>query len=204
EDHQARARGGAPQAVPRLQPDVQRHRAVDPPARRGVPEVARTRRGGLQPRAAAARPRAARTARPRPVQTGRGGERRRHPQPRAERQDGAARPDWPDPDNMKDLPSALSSVRAAVAGHLDWEVTEEVVLATFRSHKEAMYRDLLDHEDQILAHPLVRAIGLGDAAGLPEDALYFEPLDADRIDELQPPELTPLVLDADSSQRQCV
>lgn len=112
--------------------------------------------------------------------------------------------DWPDPDNMKDLPSALSSVRAAIANHQDWEVSEEVVLATFRSHKEAMYRDLLDHEDQILAHPLVRAIGLGDAAGLPDDALYFEPLDADRIDELQPPELTPLVLDADSSQRQCV
>ncbi|WP_165978320.1 DUF3320 domain-containing protein [Actinomadura darangshiensis] len=112
--------------------------------------------------------------------------------------------DWPDPDSMKDLPGALSAVRAAVAGHHDWEVSEDVVLATFRSHKEAMYRDLLDHEDQILAHPLVQAIGLGAAAHLPEDALYFEPADAERIDELQPPELTPLVLDADSSQRQCV
>jgi very-short-patch-repair endonuclease len=112
--------------------------------------------------------------------------------------------DWPDPDGMKDLPGTLAAVRAAVAGHRDWEVTEDVVLATFRSHKEAMYRDLLDHEDQILAHPLVQAIGLGEAARLPDDALYFDPLDADRIDELQPPELTPLVLDADSSQRQCV
>ncbi|MFE9101978.1 DUF3320 domain-containing protein [Actinomadura geliboluensis] len=112
--------------------------------------------------------------------------------------------DWPDPDGMKDLLSTLSAVRAAVAGHPDWEVTEDVVLATFRSHKEAMYRDLLDHEDQVLAHPLVRAIGLGEAAQLPDDALDFDPLDADRIDELQPPELTPLVLDADSSQRQCV
>ncbi|TDC19630.1 DUF3320 domain-containing protein [Actinomadura bangladeshensis] len=112
--------------------------------------------------------------------------------------------EWPDPDSMKDLPGTLSVVRAAVAGHPDWEVTEDVVLATFRSHKEAMYRDLLDHEDQVLAHPLVRAIGLGEAAHLPEDALYFEPIDAERIDELQPPELTPLVLDADSSQRQCV
>ncbi|MBW8486195.1 DUF3320 domain-containing protein [Actinomadura parmotrematis] len=112
--------------------------------------------------------------------------------------------DWPDPDSMQDLSGALSAVRAAVAGHSDWEVDEDVVLATFRSHKEAMYRDLLDNEDQILAHPLVQAIGLGEAAHLPEDALYFDPLDADRIDELQPPELTPLVLDADSSQRQCV
>ncbi|MWA01916.1 DUF3320 domain-containing protein [Actinomadura sp. LD22] len=112
--------------------------------------------------------------------------------------------DWPDPDSMKDLLSTLSAVRAAVADHPDWEVNEDVVLATFRSHKEAMYRDLLDHEDQILAHPLVQAIGLGEAAHLPEDALYFDPLDTERIDELQPPELTPLVLDADSSQRQCV
>ncbi|WP_181663259.1 DUF3320 domain-containing protein [Actinomadura madurae] len=112
--------------------------------------------------------------------------------------------EWPDPDSMKDLPSTLSVVRAAVAGHPDWEVSEDVVLATFRSHKEAMYRDLLDHEDQILAHPLVQAIGLGPAADLPADELYFDPVDADRIDELQPPELTPLVLDADSSQRQCV
>ncbi|TDE33666.1 DUF3320 domain-containing protein [Actinomadura sp. 6K520] len=111
---------------------------------------------------------------------------------------------WPDPDSMKDLPGTLSAVRTAVAGHPDWEVNDDVVLATFRSHKEAMYRDLLDHEDQILAHPLVQAIGLGEAAHLPEDELYFEPVDADRIDELQPPELTPLVLDADSSQRQCV
>ncbi|CNE70634.1 putative DNA helicase [Mycobacterium tuberculosis] len=112
--------------------------------------------------------------------------------------------DWPDPDTMKDLLGTLTAVRAAVAGHPDWEVSEDVVLATFRSHKEAMYRDLLDHEDQILAHPLVQAIGLGEAARLPEDVLYFDPVDADRIDELQPPELTPLVLDADSSQRQCV
>ncbi|HEU5026812.1 MAG TPA: DUF3320 domain-containing protein [Spirillospora sp.] len=111
---------------------------------------------------------------------------------------------WPDPDNMKDLLGTLSAVRTAVAGHPDWEVNEDVALATFRSHKEAMYRDLLDHEDQILAHPLVQAIGLGEAAHLPEDTLYFDPLDTDRIDELQPPELTPLVLDADSSQRQCV
>ncbi|MBO2445417.1 DUF4011 domain-containing protein [Actinomadura nitritigenes] len=103
--------------------------------------------------------------------------------------------DWPDPDSMKDLLGTLSAVRTAVAGHPDWEVNEDVVLATFRSHKEAMYRDLLDHEDQILAHPLVQAIGLGEASHLPEDALYFDPLDTDRIDELQPPELTPLVLD---------
>ncbi|MFC0039637.1 DUF3320 domain-containing protein [Actinomadura rayongensis] len=112
--------------------------------------------------------------------------------------------DWPDPDSMKDLSGALSAVRTSVAGHPDWEVNEDVVLATFRSYKEAMYRDLLDHEDQILAHPIVQAIGLGESAQLPDDALFFDPVDIDKIDEARPPELTPLVLDADSSQRQCV
>lgn len=111
---------------------------------------------------------------------------------------------WPDSDDMKDLSSTLESVRTVVASQTDWEVTEDVVLATFRSHKEAMYRDLKDHEDQILAHPMVQAIGLGPRAGLPDDILDFDPADPDRIDELQPPEHTPLVLDADSSQRQCV
>ncbi|WP_173390675.1 DUF3320 domain-containing protein [Actinomadura litoris] len=111
---------------------------------------------------------------------------------------------WPAPDDMKDLFSTLTAVREIIADRPGWEVTEEVVLATFRSHKEAMYRDLLDHEDQILAHPLVQAIGLGAAAELPDDALDFEPIAPDRIDVLQPPERIPLVLDADSSQRQCV
>jgi hypothetical protein len=82
--------------------------------------------------------------------------------------------DWPAADDMKDLPSTLALVRKAVAPRAGWEVTEDVVLATFRSHKEAMYQDLRDHEDTILAHPMVRAIGLGSQAGLPDDALYFE------------------------------
>ncbi|MFI0348933.1 DUF3320 domain-containing protein [Actinomadura sp. 9N407] len=111
---------------------------------------------------------------------------------------------WPAADDMKDLDSTLTLVGDAIAGQSGWEIIEDVVLATFRSHKEAMYRDLLDHEDTILAHPLVQAIGLGPQSELPDDALSFEPVDSHRIDELQPPEETPLVLDADSSQRQCV
>lgn len=111
---------------------------------------------------------------------------------------------WPAADDMKDLADTLAAIRRAVAGQGGWQVTEDVVLATFRSHKEAMYRDLLDNEEQMLSHPMVQAIGLGPRAELPRDVLDFDPADVNRIDDLQPPELTPLVLDADSSQRQCV
>ena len=73
-----------------------------------------------------------------------------------------------------------------------------------RLHREAMYQDLQQNEEQILAHPLVRAVALGPDAGLPADLVDFEPPGLDRIDEVQLPERTPLVLDADASQRGCV
>jgi len=111
---------------------------------------------------------------------------------------------WPAADDMKDPRSTMDAVRAALSGQDGWQVDDDVVLAVFHSHKEAMYRDLLDNEERILAHPMVRAMALGADAGLPEDALYFDPVPPERIDEVQPPERIPLVLDADSSQRQCV
>ncbi|MGR4883769.1 DUF4011 domain-containing protein [Streptomyces sp. LARHCF249] len=103
-----------------------------------------------------------------------------------------------DPDRV------LARARSAAAGQAGWEVRESVVLATFAAHKEAMYQDLKENEAAILANPLIRAIGLGPDSGLPDDLVGFEPPALDRIDEIQLPELTPLVLDADASQRQCI
>ncbi|MDO0912835.1 DUF3320 domain-containing protein [Streptomyces sp. DT2A-34] len=102
-------------------------------------------------------------------------------------------------------PGAVFTAAREVAGAQDgWSVDERVVLGLFASHKEAMYQDLQQNEERILAHPLVRAVGLGPDAGLPDDLIAFEPPELDRIDEIQLPERTPLVLDADSSQRQCI
>ncbi len=78
------------------------------------------------------------------------------------------------------------------------------MLGLFASHREAMCKDLEQNEERILAHPLVRAVALGPDAGLPDDLIGFEPPELDRIDEVQLPERTPLVLDADASQRQCI
>ncbi len=106
-----------------------------------------------------------------------------------------------DPSEPEALLAAAQSIAAA---QQDWAVRDRVVLGLFSSHKEAMYQDLLQNENRIVAHPLVRAIAFGPDAGQPDDLIAFEPPDLDRIDEVQPPERTPLVLDADATQRRCV
>lgn len=111
---------------------------------------------------------------------------------------------WPDSRELdiNNLSWTLSAVRRAVVNR-GWKVNERVVLAVFHAHKEAMYRDLLDNEAHIVQHPLVRAVALGPRA----QTLDLETIDLaalDDIDAAQPPEDTPLVLDADASQRQCV
>ncbi|GGL77344.1 hypothetical protein GCM10010095_73100 [Streptomyces anthocyanicus] len=114
--------------------------------------------------------------------------------------------EWPRVDQVdhRDIPELLARVRHAVAGVRGWKVTNRVVLDTFNSSKEVMYRDLLDNAARVQASALVRAIGLGADSGIASGTFAFDPVDTDRIDEVQPPENAPLVLDADSSQRQCV
>ncbi|MFD0150488.1 DUF3320 domain-containing protein [Streptomyces sp. NPDC055721] len=106
--------------------------------------------------------------------------------------------------DVTDLPAVLSAARKAAAGLDGWSVDERVVLGLFTSYRESMYQDLRQNEARILAHPLVRAVALGPDAGLPDDVIGFEPPELDRIDEVQLPETTPMVLDADASQRQCI
>jgi transcription elongation GreA/GreB family factor/very-short-patch-repair endonuclease len=113
---------------------------------------------------------------------------------------------WPRPDQVElaSIPDLIDSVRRAVARHRGWTVTTRIVLDTFNSSKEVMYRDLLENSHRVMGSSLVRALGLGAASGLPAATFDFEPADIERIDTVQPPEKAPMVLDADSSQRQCV
>ncbi|QDN97730.1 DUF3320 domain-containing protein [Streptomyces sp. S1A1-8] len=103
-----------------------------------------------------------------------------------------------------DLSAVLSAAARAVEGKAGWQVSPRVVVALFASHKESMYQDLLDNEGRVLDSDLVRAMALGPQAGLASDRFDFEEIELDRIDELSPPEDSPLVLDADASQRQAV
>ncbi|MFF0202727.1 DUF3320 domain-containing protein [Streptomyces sp. NPDC005017] len=103
-----------------------------------------------------------------------------------------------------DLGAVLSAAARAVAGKAGWQLSDRVVLALFASHKESMYQDLLDNQDRVLGSDLVRAMALGPNSGLASDRFDFEEIELGRIDELSPPEDSPLVLDADASQRQAV
>ncbi|WP_225850615.1 DUF3320 domain-containing protein [Streptomyces sp. HPF1205] len=106
--------------------------------------------------------------------------------------------------DSRNVGEVLEAVERAVSGKPDWEVSDLVVLALFASHKEVMYQDLLENEQHLLRSDLVRAVALGAEAALPPDRFDFDEVPLTRIDDVCPPEDTPLVLDADASQRQAV
>lgn len=100
----------------------------------------------------------------------------------------------------------LDEVRAAlskVKDFTDWDLRVTTYLSTFSFAKEAMFKDLQDNEQQILDHPVVRALATSDPTEQSSD-FQFDPIDPADIESIAPPELTPLVLDADSSQRAAV
>src|SRR5262249_58726820 len=78
--------------------------------------------------------------------------------------DSITLPRWEDLSHVA-VSGWLDGVRAGVAGHDGWLVSETAVLSCFPPMKEAMYRDLLDHEDLAAAHPAVRALAAGGRAG---------------------------------------
>ncbi|WP_431961919.1 DUF3320 domain-containing protein, partial [Actinacidiphila sp. bgisy160] len=96
------------------------------------------------------------------------------------------------------------TARSVTSSHAGWDVQGRGVVALFASHKEAMYQDLVDNEAALLGSDLVRAVALGPSAGFAPERFDFEEADLQRIDQLCPPENSPLVLDADASQRQAI
>ena len=111
----------------------------------------------------------------------------------------------PTVDDMEDnnLETLFAKVLVSVQKHVGWKVEPTAVLSCFSFHKEAMYRDLLDNEDAVLNHPVVRALANTDPTKQ-TDELMFDEIDPSDIDRDAPPENTPMVLDADSSQRSAI
>ncbi len=102
----------------------------------------------------------------------------------------------------KPIGQELEEIREAVRPK-GWTVREEAAIGLFSFQKYVMYRDLLDHEDRVAAHPIVRSLAHGTWS--PElrgaDPDVPEP---EQLDEVQAPEDALSILDADASQRQCV
>ncbi|MEV6300106.1 DUF3320 domain-containing protein [Actinoplanes sp. NPDC051861] len=103
------------------------------------------------------------------------------------------------PQAVADPGAYRQQVDAVIAGRAGWRTADIVVLAHLDPSAEEISRHLLEHEERIAAHPVVRALADGT-----EGAFAFEPIGPDEIDVLAPPDDVPLVLDADAGQRACV
>lgn len=110
----------------------------------------------------------------------------------------------PEPDEDEpDVAAYLAAVAAAVEHRTGWSVERRTVLRNFTFHKEAIYRDLEENEEQLLGHPLVQLMALGaDAPGA--GGHDFTPPGDGELDEVAPPEQLFSILPADSSQRRCI
>lgn len=96
----------------------------------------------------------------------------------------------------------LAEIEAAVAG-TGWSVRPDAVLGLFSFQKFVMYRDLLDNEEQISRHTIVRSLALkrlsDDVSG---ESIEIPP--PSELDEVQPTHEDLLVLDSDATQRRAI
>ena len=107
-----------------------------------------------------------------------------------------------DPD-VFDVFEVIEDVRSRIEAKDGWSVHYRTVLTTFSFHKEAIYRDLMDHQEVLLAHPMVQMMALGDSAPSAGD-YSFEVIEDEQLDGVVEPEKLMSILDADSTQRQCI
>lgn len=95
----------------------------------------------------------------------------------------------------------VASLGAQVAP--EWEVKTRAVLANFSFPKLAMYNDLRENAEHIADHPLVQMLAVGpDAPRSREFPFEARPLSS--LEVYRPLGSSMSILDADSSQRQCV
>lgn len=99
----------------------------------------------------------------------------------------------------KPIQVELDEIRRIVAPH-GWSVREDAALGLFSFQKYVMYRDLLDNETVAGAHPIVRALALSEP--LPDKTMPLP--EASMLDEVQAPERSFSIRDADASQRHCL
>ena len=99
-------------------------------------------------------------------------------------------------DSLEDY---FSRVKEKIHG-LGWEVKPTLHLGFFSFHKLAMYRDLLDNAERIKTHSVVKGL----AGERLQESNAGDIPDLRQLDQAQKPEETYQILDADSSQQQCI
>ncbi|WP_208852361.1 DUF3320 domain-containing protein [Roseomonas genomospecies 6] len=109
--------------------------------------------------------------------------------------------DLPRDDSGLDIAGIWKAVRQAVKDIPGWEVTEDVVLATFSFAKYLMWKDLVDRTEQLKQSPVVRHLIETPRDPFPSDLAFPNPRD---LDATHGPEHTFCPLPADSSQLSAV
>jgi hypothetical protein len=84
---------------------------------------------------------------------------------------------------------------------LEWTVETTAVIGLFSFHKLVMYQDLLTNAGHIKAHHVVRAL---TGEQMANSDVVGDVVDERQLDAIQQPEATFQILDADSSQQQCI
>lgn len=112
---------------------------------------------------------------------------------------GMTLPAWEDDDGGCE--EYFVRIRRAIRPQPEWNISEVSVLARFSFLKEVMYRDLLEHEDEICEHPLVQA--LAAPVGSRSD-FDFEPISDRDIDDVAVDTTLLSIRDADATQRACI
>ncbi len=107
----------------------------------------------------------------------------------------------PTDENGVDVATVLMTLRRGIARAPRFDVLDEAHLAFFSFAKFLMWRDLDQHQDDLLKNALVRHLALGAGSPWQESAGFLDPRDLDRE---MPPSRSRLVLDADSSQHVAV
>ena len=100
-----------------------------------------------------------------------------------------------------DLQTLFRSVSEIIQEQRRWEVRNEIALAFFSFQKLVMYKDLEANVDPFAGHPLIRQVVLrsgGSIRALPDEIREAE------LDAVLPPEGSPLVTNADSSQLRAI
>ncbi|MBI3946754.1 MAG: DUF3320 domain-containing protein [Armatimonadetes bacterium] len=104
-------------------------------------------------------------------------------------------PDWEESSLQNYLDAIADKVQAR-----KWAVEPKAVLGLFSFHKLVMYQDLQANEGRVKVHPVVQSL----VGGHPHDGLQGDIPHEKDLDSLQEPEEVFQILDADSSQQQCI
>ncbi|ABB43521.1 conserved hypothetical protein, putative DNA helicase [Sulfurimonas denitrificans DSM 1251] len=107
----------------------------------------------------------------------------------------------PKDDHGLDISGIWRQVSNAIKDIKGWEVSEEVVLSTFSFAKYLMWKDLIDHTEQLKQNPVVRHLIETPRDPYPSNVTFTDPK---KLDDDYAPDKTFCPLPVDSSQLSAV